>query len=69
MTRASGLAQAAEAAGLKEGDVVIAVNNNFSQNMSQYKFALQATSERIKLIIRRNGELMEIWFKTKNILK
>ena len=59
----------AESAGLKEGDVVMAVNNNFSQNMNQYKIALQAASERIKLIIRRNNELMEISFKTKSILK
>lgn len=59
----------AEQAGLKEGDVVIAVNNNFSQSMNQYKIALQATNERIKLIIRRNDQLMEIWFKTKSILK
>ncbi|HEX7846721.1 MAG TPA: aspartyl protease family protein [Chitinophagaceae bacterium] len=59
----------AEEAGLKEGDVVIAVNNNFSQNMNQYKIALQTVNERLKLIIRRNGELIEIWFKTKSILK
>jgi hypothetical protein len=59
----------AEEAGLKEGDVLIAVNNNFSQNMNQYKIALQTTNEKVKLIIRRNGELMEIWFKTKSILK
>jgi hypothetical protein len=59
----------AEHAGLKEGDVVMAVNNNFSQSMNQYKIALQATNERVKIIIRRNNELIEIWFKTKSILK
>jgi hypothetical protein len=59
----------AELAGLHEGDVLMAVNNNFSQNMNQYKIALQTTNEKVKLIIRRNGELMEIWFKTKSILK
>lgn len=59
----------AEAAGLMEGDVVIAVNNNFSQSMNAYKIALQNTNEKVKLIVRRNNELMEITFKTKSILK
>ena len=45
----------AEAAGLKEGDVVMAVNNNFSQNLNQYKIALQTPNEKIKFIIRRDG--------------
>ncbi len=59
----------AEAAGLREGDVVMAVNNNFSQSMNQYKIALQAANERVKLIIRRSNELLEISFKTRSILK
>ncbi|MEI9912311.1 MAG: PDZ domain-containing protein [Bacteroidota bacterium] len=32
----------AELAGLREGDVVVAINNNFSQNLNQYKTTLQA---------------------------
>lgn len=58
----------AELAGLREGDVVVAINNNFSQNLNQYKTTLQAANEKIKFIIRRNGELVEINFKVKNIL-
>jgi hypothetical protein len=58
----------AEDAGLKEGDIVVSVNNNFSQNFNQYKTALQSTNERLKLIIRRNGELMQFTFKIKSIL-
>lgn len=58
----------AELAGLHERDVVIAINNNFSQNLNQYKIALQSASEKIKMIIRRNGELMQFVFKVKNIL-
>ena len=57
----------AEIAGLKEGDVVLAINNNFSQNLNQYKIALQVTNARMKIIIRRNGELVEINFKTGSI--
>jgi hypothetical protein len=58
---------AAEEAGLQEGDVVIAINNNFSQNLNQYKIALQAPNEKIKLIIRRGKELREFVFKIRSI--
>jgi hypothetical protein len=58
----------AEQSGLQERDVVIAINKNFSQNLNQYKIALQAPGEKIKIIVRRNGVLMEFTFKVKNIL-
>lgn len=59
----------AEAAGLKEGDEVIAVNRNFSQNLNQYKIALQAPNEKVRVIIRRDGELKDIEFKVRSILQ
>ncbi|MEO7982668.1 MAG: aspartyl protease family protein, partial [Bacteroidota bacterium] len=58
----------AEAAGVKEGDELLAVNKNFSQNLNQYKIALQAPNERIKLILRREKVIMEIEFKIRSIL-
>jgi hypothetical protein len=58
----------AEKAGLKEGDLVLSINNNFSGNLNQYKIALQAANEKIKMIVRRDGELKQIEFKVKNIL-
>lgn len=58
----------AQAAGLMEGDVVVAINSNFSQNLNQYKIALQSANEKVRIIIRRNGELMQFDFKVKNIL-
>jgi len=54
-------------AGIKEGDEVMAVNNNFSLNFDQYKSALQSTNEKLRLIIRRNGELVQFEFKVKSI--
>jgi predicted metalloprotease with PDZ domain len=57
----------AEQAGLMEGDVVVAINSNFSQNLNQYKIVLQSASEKIKIIIRRKGELMQFEFRVKNI--
>jgi PDZ domain/Aspartyl protease len=58
----------AEAAGVKEGDQVLSVNKNFSQNLNQYKIALQVPNEKIKLIVRRDGAIREIEFKVKSIL-
>jgi len=58
----------AEQAGLKEGDIVVAVNNNFSQSLNQYKISLQAASEKVRIIVRRNNELMQFDFRVKNIL-
>jgi hypothetical protein len=57
-----------EAAGLKEGDIVISVNKNFSQNLNQYKTALQRPNEKILMVIRRKSELKEVELKVKSIL-
>ena len=57
----------AEAAGVKEGDEVLAVNKSFNQNLNQYKIELQNPNERVKLVIRRKGVLMEIEFRVKSI--
>jgi Aspartyl protease/PDZ domain len=57
----------AEAAGVREGDEVVAVNKSFNQNLNQYKIALQTPNEKVKLVLRRNGELIEIEFKVKSI--
>ena len=58
----------AEEAGLMEDDIVIGINNNLSQNFNQYKIALQQTNSKVKIILSRNGELMEIRMKIKSIL-
>jgi Aspartyl protease/PDZ domain len=57
----------AEAAGIFEGDQVVAVNKNFTQNLNQYKLAMQVPNEKIKLILRRNDVLIEKEFKVKSI--
>lgn len=59
----------ADKSGLKEGDLVVAINKNFSRNLGQYKIALQAAGEKVKIIVQRNGELLEFNVKVKNILK
>jgi hypothetical protein len=58
----------AEAVGLKEGDVVVAINKNFNQNLQQYKAAIQNTGDKLRVIVQRNGELKEFDLKVKSIL-
>jgi hypothetical protein len=58
-----------EKAGLEPGDVIIGVNNNYSNNIQQYKNMLQSTGVRIRLLVLRGGELFEIFLKPRSILK
>lgn len=58
----------AEDVGLQEGDVVVAINNNFSQNLNQYKLTLQGASEKVRIIVRRKGDLKQFDFRVKSIL-
>jgi hypothetical protein len=57
----------AEQIGLKEGDVLIALNNNFTQTLQQMKALLQ-NAGRVDMIVRRNNELLKFSFKVKTIL-
>ncbi|MBL7761999.1 MAG: aspartyl protease family protein [Chitinophagaceae bacterium] len=58
----------AEKAGLIEGDIVVGINRTFDQNLSHYKSALQVAGERVKIVVRRFGELLDFEFKVKSIL-
>jgi hypothetical protein len=58
----------AERVGLKEGDLVIAVNKNFNQNLQQYKAVIQSTGDKFKIIIQRDGQLKEFEVRVKSIL-
>jgi len=58
----------AEKAGFKQDDVIVAVNNNFSKNIQVYKNMLQNTGERMKIIVKRNGQLEVIILRVKSIL-
>ncbi|MET0393023.1 MAG: aspartyl protease family protein [Chitinophagaceae bacterium] len=59
----------ADLAGLKEGDVVMGINNSFNRNFNYYKSILQSAQERVKLVIRRGDEIMQVQFRVKSILK
>jgi hypothetical protein len=57
----------AEKAGLQLDDMLISVNNNFTNNIQAYKNLLQSAGEKVRLIIRRKGLLMTIDIKIKSI--
>ena len=57
----------AEKSGLKEGDIVVSINNVFNQSLTQLKTALQNANERIKMIVRRGTELKVFEFKVRTI--
>lgn len=54
-------------AGLHEGDELISINNILGQNMQLFKSALQAQGEKIRMIVNRDGDLMEFNFRIKSI--
>jgi hypothetical protein len=58
----------AERAGFKTGDILISVNNNFSKNIQVYKTLLQNTDEKMKIIIKRDNQLMILTLKVQSIL-
>jgi len=57
----------AEEAGLKEGDEVLGINKNFTQNLNQYKITMQTPNEKVKIIFRRDGVINDVEFKVKSI--
>lgn len=58
----------AEAAGLREGDIVVGINKVFNQNLTQLKAAMQSVHDRVRIYIRRDDKLLDIEFKVKSIL-
>lgn len=53
----------ADIAGLEEGDIVLAVNNNTSQNFAAYKKMLMVARRRVSFIVQRDDELLEVRVK------
>jgi C-terminal processing protease CtpA/Prc len=57
----------AEKAGFKEDDIVLSIGNNFSNNIQAYKTLLQNTGDKLKLIVNRKGELLQLNLQVKSI--
>lgn len=59
----------ADKAGFQSGDVVIAMNGNFSRNVQTYKSMLQHVGDRIKVLVLRDGSPVMVTLKVGSILK
>ncbi|MFY8128916.1 MAG: aspartyl protease family protein [Chitinophagaceae bacterium] len=57
----------AEKANLKEGDQILALDNNFTATLQAYKTALQNAGNRIKIIVLRDGKPKELTLFVQNI--
>jgi len=58
----------AEVAGLKKGDVLVAINNNITNNLQLYRDLLKNVGTRPTLLIQRNEELLLKKIQIKSIL-
>jgi C-terminal processing protease CtpA/Prc len=56
-------------AGFKNGDILIGIDNDFSNNIQSYKTALQNAGTRLKVFIIRNHQPMSLKLKVQNILR
>jgi len=58
----------ADKAGIKVNDIIIGVNTNFTNNIMQYKDLLQSARENIQVVLRRDGQLIQLKIKPQSIL-
>ena len=56
-------------AGLRIGDEIFGVGNNLSQNIQQYKNLLQVANKRLRVLVIRDGQILELFLKTGSILR
>jgi C-terminal processing protease CtpA/Prc len=59
----------AEVAGLMPGDIIFGIENNFSNNISQYKALLQHPGQKVRILIFRNALPQMFELKIGSILK
>lgn len=57
----------AEKAGFKVDDIIIGVENNFSNNIMQYKTIFQTLNQKIKVTVSRNSELLQLKIKAASL--
>ena len=57
----------AEKAGLQVDDILIAVGTNFSNNIQTYKSLLQNPGEKVRMIVKRKGQLTTVDMRVKSI--
>jgi hypothetical protein len=59
----------ADKGGFKPGDIVMAVENNFSKNIQTYKNLMQTPGERLRVLVMREEGPVILTLKVKNVLR
>ena len=59
----------AQDAGFREGDIILSIDNNVSQNIQIYKSMLQITGAKLSVVVMRDDGPEQLSIKVKNILK
>jgi Aspartyl protease/PDZ domain len=59
----------AEDAGFMAEDIIMAVENNFSQSIQAYKNLMQSPGQKLKILVLREGEPMILTLKVKSVLR
>lgn len=59
----------AEAAGIRHGDEIIAINRQFAFDINKAKKELQSTTGKVNVILKREEELQTVQMKTIDIRK
>lgn len=57
----------ADKSGLENGDLIMAINNNFSAHVDVYKNLLQKTAEKIEILVMRNNKPILLYLKVGRI--
>ena len=58
----------AHSSGLRSGDIIVGINGDFSGNIQIYRTMIQETEKPVKLLVKRNNELLEMSFRPISIL-
>jgi predicted aspartyl protease len=54
--------------GFRKGDIILGINNNFSNNIQAYKQIMQSLGEKLKFVVMREGQPFVLYLKPKSIL-
>jgi C-terminal processing protease CtpA/Prc len=57
----------ADKAKFKRDDIIVSINNNFSNDINEYKDLLQSAQDKVKVLILRNNAPILITFKVGRI--
>ena len=57
----------ADKAGFKSGDIIVGVGTNFTKNIQVYKNLLQNIGEKVKVIVKRDKDLLQLALKVQSI--